>query len=55
MKYRVHLTKKRHGRMDSDGSSYLTEYVDGDNFVEWKGWFEAGIINHWMALKERVL
>ena len=36
MKYRVHLTKKRHGRMDSDGSSYLTEYVDGDNFVEWK-------------------
>ena len=36
MKYRVHLTKERHGREDSDGSSYLTDYVDGDDFIEWE-------------------
>ena len=36
MKYRVHLTEKRHGRQDSDGSNYLTEYVDGDNVIEWE-------------------
>ena len=36
MKYRVHLTEQRHGRQDPDGSSYLTEYVQGDDFVEWE-------------------
>ena len=36
MKYRVHLTEQRHGRTDSDGSNYLTSYVDGDDCIEWE-------------------
>tara|TARA_B100001287_G_C22659312_1_gene519485 strand:+ start:123 stop:1145 length:1023 start_codon:yes stop_codon:yes gene_type:complete len=36
MKYRVHLTEKQHGRLSSDGSNYITQYIDGDNIVEWE-------------------
>ena len=35
MKYRIHLNSSPTGKIQPDGSSYITEFADGENTIDW--------------------